>query len=138
MSYIRSISNPEGLYIVGTGENVEIYVKTDVVKYIPGDIFDGLIKKYIDNFYEDCEYKGASIQYVKRGKDFKIEFSYSDWKIYMWDVTWNYIVMSEEIKEIYYEQNHNFFYKIFKKVVNGASYASRAIHRKSRDTKAPG
>lgn len=93
MSYIRSTSNPEGLYIWGDGKTVTITKGPKTIGYIPTNIFHGLIKKYNQNFYPDeCSYKGASIKEVHIGKNFKVQLSYDNWKVNMWDVTWHYIV----------------------------------------------
>ena len=98
MSYIRSISNPEGLYIVGTGENVEIHLGRKSAEpyktlYIPTKVFKGLIKKFAREDPDDyCKYEGALIEFVKIGNDFKWRLVYDDWEVYMWEVTWEYIV----------------------------------------------
>ena len=82
MSYIRSTSNPEGLYIWGDQKEVTI---------VKG--FNGLIKKYHKNF-SDCKFKEAEIKEIKSGKNFKMCLSFNNWKCIMWNVTWDYIVLS--------------------------------------------
>lgn len=93
MSYIRSTSNPEALYIWGDGKEVTIMKGFDIVGTIPVTVFNGLIRKYHKHF-EDCTYEGAEVKEVKSGKNFKIRLSYKGWKCFMWDVTWSYIVLS--------------------------------------------
>ena len=88
MSYIRSGSNPEGLYIWGDGETAYIVAGTTSIGNMPSKILNNLIKKYKNNQGEECEYKGASIK-----EDFnKMKLSYNDWSFTMYYVTWHYIV----------------------------------------------
>jgi len=119
MSYIRSGSNPENLYIWGGKEDVEISIGDVVHTHrVPVQIFNGLLKKFHRNYHEcPCSYKGLKVEEVwvitNDKKEFvreashddfpcselesstiKIKLSYKDWKVYMWDVTWEYIVLS--------------------------------------------
>lgn len=95
MSYIRSGSNPEKLYIWGNGVNVFISKGHEETKVIPKNIFHGLIRKWFRNEWEDSSFKGASVKEVlgeiNNEKQHQIELSYSGWSIYMWLVTWVYI-----------------------------------------------
>lgn len=91
MSYIRSGENPEGLYIVGTAYQVEIFQKGKEVKYIPHEIFNKLIVKFVENCDEDTSYKGASISDIFRENGLKAVLVYEDWEVEMWWVTWWYI-----------------------------------------------
>lgn len=91
MSYIRSISNPEGLYIFGSEEGVEIMRGSEMIGVIPTEVFTGLIKEYIDGFCENCEYKGASIKEKWILGHPKTVLSYNNFNIIMWEVTWYYI-----------------------------------------------
>lgn len=93
MSYIRSTSNPEALYIWGDNKEITVVKGPTIVGYMPISVFNGLIKKYHKHF-DDCSYKGAEVKDVKVGKNFKIRLSYGDWSVNMWDVTWSYIVLS--------------------------------------------
>lgn len=112
MSYIWSGSNPEGLYIWGDGENVHIHKEKETIGSIPRNIFNGLIKKYVNNYYEDVDYDGAKlinclvdlndneIQEFNPtgGSNFKCVLSYNGWRLAMWEVTWNYIVHNNYIQ----------------------------------------
>ena len=92
MSYIRSLSNPEGLYIFGNLQGtVEIYHDGPISKTMPLEIFEGLCKAYFDNFGECTEYEGASIGEEKRDGHFKYVLRYENWEVEMWFVTWSYI-----------------------------------------------
>jgi len=119
MSYIRSGSNPEGLYIIGNmNDQLEIFDDPDErSKTMPIEVFEKLCKMWFDNFCDDVEYKGASIEDVCVFKDdgelspietrctdmkerpiaFKTRLSYTgktaadDWFVDMYDVTWFYI-----------------------------------------------
>ena len=65
MSYIRSGSNPEKLYIWGDAEDiVHISVGSVHGKTIPENIFHGLIRKYHRSHCGDADFKGASIKEV--------------------------------------------------------------------------
>ncbi len=113
MSYIRCLSNPEGLYIWGDGKYANFTLASepnflDKIVQIPQKTFDNLLKKYIKNYGDNVNYRGASIKvvWVKTGKlhpkamweiigkydtDMKIRLSYKNWHIDMWLVTWEYI-----------------------------------------------
>jgi hypothetical protein len=110
MSYIRGLSNPEGLYIWGDEEKVTVTKGSETIGYIPIPIFNGLIRKYIRGYCEDCKYKGAEIKEVLVKNDielpdeefdkdpsvanFKMKLSYDNWSVIMWYVTWYYIARS--------------------------------------------
>ena len=110
MSYIRGLSNPEGLFIWGDEETVTVTKGPEIIGHIPISIFNGLIRKYIRGYCEDCKYKGAEIKEVLVKNDievpdeefgtnpattnFKMKLSYGDWSVIMWDVTWYYIARS--------------------------------------------
>jgi hypothetical protein len=104
MSYIRSGSNPEKLYIWGDGINFYIEEGFNDSKVIPKKIFIGLIKKWLKNNWEDTTFKDASVKEVwvtddkTNEKESKIELSYDGWKIHMWLVTWVYITHTNNIK----------------------------------------
>lgn len=96
MSYIRSGSNPESLYIHGDKEGtVHISMGTDHTRKIPRNVFHGLIRKYHKMFNEDVSFKGASLteRWVKCDgrNECKTVLAYDDWECIMWGVTWDYI-----------------------------------------------
>lgn len=118
MSYIRCLSNPEGLYIWNDGKNVSI---THSVKYpqssrvsfppVPQKYFDAALAKWHKNPFGPINYRGIEIKeehvYSKsfrpvRGEpkwwlrktaptQFMIRLSYKNAYIYMWRVTMEYI-----------------------------------------------
>lgn len=94
MSYIRSGSNPEGLYIWGDKTTVHVAKGGEETKSLPKKIFHGLIRKYHTQGL-DVKYKGASLkqEWIKEnGKnECKTVLAYDDWTCPMWDVTWEYI-----------------------------------------------
>ena len=125
MSYIRCLSNPEGIYIWGDGQYVNISVGKEELKYIPQKRFDGLLRKC--NKYPNSDkikYCGVQIEetFVKTPKkfwtktdkeimkdkrlrkvlgepgNFKMRLSYQDWYIDMWRVTWEYIVRHNSMR----------------------------------------
>lgn len=93
MSYIRSTSNPEGLYIWGErGGRVQIAVGNDLLS-IPRHVFRGLLKRWRNADLDDVtQYRGASMRVTK---DFRFELRYDGWKkgkkITAYEVTWAYI-----------------------------------------------
>jgi hypothetical protein len=97
MSYIRSGSNPEELYIVCSGNGVAVNAGHKPVWYIPPKAFEGLIKKYYRTSCElPCEHKGTILEEVwveDNGRsECKVKLSYEEHSVIMWDVTWDSIV----------------------------------------------
>jgi len=58
MSYIRSGSNPEGLYIYATVGNVCRIVVDGITQEVPTDDFDKLLAGFTDNNPLSCRYEG--------------------------------------------------------------------------------
>jgi hypothetical protein len=107
MSYIRSTSNPESLYIWGDlDQNAYVVMGSDTIGTMPTRTLNGLIKKYVRNDDdESCKYSGAEIKEVNVDGNFKMELSYKGkWKCHMWRVTWEYIALTNysrlDIEEI--------------------------------------
>jgi hypothetical protein len=100
MSYIRGTTNPEALYIVGTGKNVEIYRGGKgnwVLPYtMPTEIFNTLLHLWNKGTGYSEVYRGAMVREVPVRGTFRIELSYKDWKVRMWPVTWAYICDHEK------------------------------------------
>ena len=93
MSYIRSTSNPEKLYIWGDEKLVNIYQGPNNLGRVPVSIFNGLLDKYRKNYHNHpCEHKGAKIDEILIDGEFKMKFAYENIEVVMWDVTWEYIV----------------------------------------------
>lgn len=123
MSYIRCLSNPEGLYV---HEDMDSYIhiswivkpplssgKEDVM-LIPYKAFYGGIRKW-DRTGRCKNFKGFSIKeryiYLKTGKPvskqdfiksfedkkhkgYRVRLSYQNKFVYLWSVTWEYIVQN--------------------------------------------
>jgi hypothetical protein len=117
MSYIRSSSNPEQLYIWGDGKIVTFIKGPYTVGTMPSEILNELLYRYSKHENEDevLEFEGATIQQVlvdakdrqvdqidPKEKilptDWKIQLSYDGWVLYMWYVTWYYIVETNKEK----------------------------------------
>ena len=113
MSFIRSGSNPEALYIWGDGVNANISLGHKQIFRMPIAVFHGLLEKFIRDYEshdfgldidEVLTYQGASLSYVKRGKNFKVRLAYDgeldgkaiQWECFMWEVTWMYIANMNE------------------------------------------
>ncbi len=95
MSYIRSNSNPEGLYIFGDGVTTFFAVGGETTKKMPRSVFHGLIRKYHNTGDTDISFKGATLQrfweHNLDGYTSKIKLSFEDWAIIMWETTWTHI-----------------------------------------------
>lgn len=121
MSYIRAGSNPEGLYIFGNGNHqVEILGGLPISKLpgphmaviVPRSSFHHVAKRWREDDCVPARHKGLSVDevqvFLKTGKRvpkkmplkkwikepiaFLICLSWKKWKIFMWRVTWEYIV----------------------------------------------
>ena len=110
MSYLRSLSNPEGLYVVdGRRKKGTIdFLRDGEIYTMPKYIFDYLMCAWIDG-RESTHYRGASVFYGKdtESNDWKVFVTYNKWAdkkipvLKMWEVTWSFIVHSHEK---YYEK----------------------------------
>jgi len=98
MSYIRSTSNPERLYIFGSVDGIEFNVGSIHKGNIPTDLFNKFIDSYIDGYEEELTQDGILLEEIfpADNKDHRISIrlSYEDWHIDMWNVTWYYIARS--------------------------------------------
>lgn len=99
MSYIRSVSNPERLYIWGGSRGiVEIAVGSNDLLHIPRHVFRGILRRWYQRQDDITKYRGAT---MTQTKDFKYELTYKDWtrdeKVKAFDVTWMYIVTQNQI-----------------------------------------
>ena len=98
MSYIRNTQNPEGLYIWGDEENVHISKGPVDLGTIPVEIFNKFLWKYHKSYHPDeFEYEGIKISAVWEDNLPKVQLSYKDVCFTMWDVTFEYLVLSHNI-----------------------------------------
>ena len=108
MSYIRSSSNPEGLYICDSGDYISIIDSNEKPEYVSIKIWNGLFKKlakerYYNMLSEFVEYKGLSIQNVQSplpdGRRMILSYeppilehhNERNWSFEMWAVTFCFI-----------------------------------------------
>ena len=96
MSYIRSTSNPEGLYIWSNGKMTYISAGTNLNLTVPSDIWDRFLEKCLGLDYWDDdkrEYDGMTAEEILPGKIF---ISYPSWEspVEMYYTTWHYILHS--------------------------------------------
>ena len=112
MSYIRSGSNPESLYIWGDDTKATIAEGSKPTWNIPLNIFNGLLRKFHRRFHDyPCHYKGAQVDEIwvhdenieineneadplLLSTHCKVKLSYEEHYVIIWDVTWEYIVYS--------------------------------------------
>lgn len=99
MSFIRSGSNPEGLYVFFDGKNIEFCVRDNPIKTMPPSTFYGIMNKYIeDGIYahspEHLEFEGATLiydQFSQYSEHFKWRLCHDAWgpnfHLEMWEVT---------------------------------------------------
>lgn len=102
MSYIRCLSNPEALYIIGLATNNGRH--SGRVEFCDGEglslprhAFEGVLKRWYEGEQESARYRGATITETK---DFKYEFRYKDWPhgFTMWKVTLMYICTQNQFR----------------------------------------
>ena len=112
MSYIRCLSNPEGLYIFDDGKNMNFAIG-DKLQIIPSGYFNSFITAYLkkENAWREDDFtwgkisiKEVFVLHKKKPDDFqkflkvkpgsyKYELRYNGKLIArMWHVTWCYIV----------------------------------------------
>ena len=96
MSYIRSTSNDEHLYVFcNMNEIVEFHKGENYVGKMPVDIFNMLIDIWIENGQEDAEFHDATIIDTFIGGEPFIRLEYEHkWHLDMQFVTWYYIARS--------------------------------------------
>lgn len=107
MSYIRTLSNPEGLYIFGGRDGVEIYVSwkgqpetNGFIGTVPQETWDALCRAYTSWDYDENESLNIDHLWLtwdwvedEDGRNYKAMLGYkSDWILTMWEVTWEYII----------------------------------------------
>ena len=96
MSYIRSGSNDEHLYIFcNMSDVVEFHKGGEFVGTMPANVFNKLIDMWIENSQEDTDHEGAVVSEVwVDGEPFTLLHYDHQWDIYMQHVTWYYIARS--------------------------------------------
>jgi len=107
MSYIRSLSNPESLYIWGNDRNeVEIICAASSIQRMPAPTFHGILKRWWANEHVGertiLKYQGAILEQTG---DFRWRLSYDnddndiplwDDDIVLWDVTLTYLCVHNQ------------------------------------------
>lgn len=106
MSYIRCLSNPEGLYIWESFNGLIISQSCDNEFKMPVSIFNNMIRLYVKDCgcNENYSYKGCKLVYkpVAPFKDtpmgklgvFKWVLTYKKHRLELWDCTWSHIVLN--------------------------------------------
>lgn len=100
MSYIRSGSNPEGLYIWGDGTNVYFSASKEdssqTNKYMPVGVWHELIRRYhrMFDFDTPISFKSAKLELWWDTKKPKLKLSYKGWSYVMYQVTFGYIAFA--------------------------------------------
>jgi hypothetical protein len=109
MSFIRCLSNPEGLYVFGSSRGIEFWTSLNPITDIVCDTQD--FYEFVRQWFEFCEdefsYKNLVYKYEKRLDDFKVYLKVDNNEIEMWYVTWMYIVnnvLDRLVKESHYNQ----------------------------------
>lgn len=106
MSYIRSTSNPEKLYIWGEGDgSVAITEGHEDILQMPTNIFHELLKRWYNQEFglddtddlEVVKYKGASLELTK---DFRWRLDYKTWErsILLFETTLVYICTQNDFR----------------------------------------
>lgn len=101
MSYIRCLSNPEGLYIFGNGRTLEIHSKGDP-KYLAPSILNQLLKNWLIDEGEANAYafEETTLTFEKVGEDFKWRLNHPSWKdpLDLWETTLYYLAKNNEYR----------------------------------------
>jgi hypothetical protein len=96
MSYIRSLGNPEGLYVIATMDG-QVEFMGEGVSSLPRGVFDRLMVRWSRNRWDPpVEYRGAK---MTQSEDFSHwTLTWKDWPkgITAWEVTWAYIAHNVE------------------------------------------
>jgi hypothetical protein len=106
MSYIRSLSNPEKLYIWGDmNDTLHISISAYHEMTMPTSVFNMLIKLYVKDHgsIENYSFNGGKLVYKHVGPfkdtpmgkigEFKWVLTYKKQCLEMWDSTWSLIVL---------------------------------------------
>lgn len=90
MSYIRCLSNPEGLYMFGSGKLVEFYADDTPPLSAPAPEVNAALRKWA-KYHDGPQHSGGF--FILETKDFKWLLWHTSWKagIVLWDVTMTYI-----------------------------------------------
>lgn len=106
MSFIRCLNNPDRAYVYHSVSGYIYFTlkeRKGSQKYaarmdnpfsVPAKVFYGLVKKFVKNYHQDCEYKGFSIKECDKFSKFLL--TYNGRSIKLWQVTWEYIVRNVE------------------------------------------
>jgi hypothetical protein len=134
MSYIRCLTNPEGLYIIQVaGGTIQFFLQDGEFVTMPGDDFEGILRKYVRSEGEENSIEGYEVykfgkatlkflappeqlkflgrtedsqKLINPNNDWKWFLHYPDWEkpIEMWEVTLNYI--ASRFEQEYLEELH--------------------------------
>jgi len=97
MSYIRSTSNPDGLYVIGTGRGqIQFLCGANINLFMPRHVFEGVLRRWFDACAEDARYRGAIMAWnLVPNIGEQITLSYNRWEdheiVEAYPVTWMYI-----------------------------------------------
>ncbi len=107
MSYIRCLSNPEGLYIWAQADGsvgISCLQHRDVL-YMPTDVFEELLRRMKARWEAPGSYRGGSLK-AHPGERFrysKMRLKWKDWGrgVYVdaYEVTWHYAAQSVSEEE---------------------------------------
>ena len=91
MSYIRSTSNPEGLYVY---EGTKGIYFQDLKRGVICDQkdFKTFVTLFSNGYWDYFSYKNISIKEVNKNNNFKIILTIDNTEFEMWYVTWMYIM----------------------------------------------
>lgn len=99
MSYIRCLSNPEGLYVWGDCDGRAYFAMgADDLRSCPIEDFHAVMDEYLENYESNLPFTSGILtlsEIEEDGPNFsKIKLTFSDGQkeIIMWDVTWTYMV----------------------------------------------
>ena len=101
MSYIRPLSNPEGLYILCDGHGIHVICQEQLGPegfYMPVDVFHGILERWVEDdcCEEEIEFQGARLCHLgiclgNESGNWKWELSFQGNSVRMYEVTLFYI-----------------------------------------------
>jgi hypothetical protein len=92
VSYIRSTSNPEGLYVFGGAVGVEWYQRSRHLFTMPYELFDAAARQYVEE--DSVDLPDLTIQLlVLDGNRLRVVLRWGRHEpVEMWEVTWEAII----------------------------------------------
>lgn len=95
MSYIRALSNPEGLYVIGNCRGQVEFLGNGLL--MPRHVFHGLLERWFTGTQEDQRYRGG---FIRETDDFKFRIGYKEQvcDVDLWKSTLTYLCTQNDFR----------------------------------------